>query len=296
MEPDTRKLGAGDEAQALAFLRRRPLDNVLLLGLIQDYGLAGGSSRGTFYGHFRGDELAGIALLGHHVLLSGAPDALPAFARLARLHHAPELHVVLGPAPSATTLSRLLADGAAATPSYRFEPQLFLVLDKLATHAHADCALRRAQQDDLDEVAELHALACMEQNGADPRVLDPAGYRARVGHRIAAGRTWVARDAQGIYFKTDVTAEAAQIAYVEGVMLRPDVRGLGLGSSAFAKLCSCLLQQHERVCLLVKAAEQKTVAFYHKLGFKLHAHYECVRFARAPTSSQCPLPTASTQA
>lgn len=280
----TRKLGAEDEAQALAFLRRRPLDNVLLLGLAQDYGLAAASPRSTFYGQFAADgELVALALLGHHVLLSGTPDALPAFARLARLQHTQTLHVVLGPAPMATTFSRLLAAGAPVAQPYRFEPQLFLVLDDLVPQANADCALHRATPADTDEVAELHALACVEQNGADPRLSDPAGYRARVGQRIAAGRTWIARDARGIYFKTDVTTEAAQIAYVEGVMLRADVRGLGLGSAAFAQLCRRLLQQSERVCLLVKAAEQKTISFYHKLGFTLHAHYECVRFIRAQT-------------
>ncbi len=293
MSPETRKLESGEEAQALAFLRRRPLDNVLLLGLLRDYGLAHPSSRGTFYGHFVDDQLAGIALLGHHVLLSGVSAAIPAFARMARLHHAQELHVMLGPDPGPATFSRLFTDGAAAQPLYRCEPQFFLVLDKVAASAHADCALHLAGPGDIDEVAELHALACVEQNGTDPRVLDPTGYRARVGRRIAAGRVWVARDAQGIYFKTDVTTEAEQIAYVEGVMLRPDARGLGLGSSTFAKLCRRLLQQNERVCLFVKAAEQKTVAFYHKLGFKLYARYESVRFTHTQTPRTACTPAAA---
>lgn len=148
-----------------------------------------------------------------------------------------------------------------------------------------------AGQSDVDEVAELHALACIEQNGTDPRALDPHSYRARVGRRIAAGRVWVARDARGIYFKTDVTTQSERIAYVEGVMLRPDVRGRGLGSLTFARLCRRLLQENERVCLFVKAAEQKTVAFYRKLGFKLHAQYQSVRFARPHWRAAGNLPT-----
>ncbi len=292
MESETRQLVVGDEAQALAFLRRRRLDNLLLLGLLGDYGLAQPSSRAMFYGHFTGGELSGMALLGHHVLLSGTLAALPAFARLARLHHAHELHVMLGPEPVTTTFNRLLTNDAAAQCSGQLEPQLFLVLNKLVAAARTDCALQLAGQDDVDEVAELHALACIEQNGTDPRALDPHGYRARVGRRIAAGRIWVARDAWGIYFKTDVTTQSEQIAYVEGVMLRSDVRGLGLGSLTFARLCRRLLQENERVCLFVKAAEQKTVAFYHRLGFKLHAHYQLVRFTRAHGRAACDPPAA----
>ncbi len=297
MESETRKLGPGDEAAARAFLRRRPLDNVLLFGLFHDYGLAHPARRGTFYGHFSGDRLIALALLGHHVLLSGPADALPEFARLARLYHVHELHVALGRTPVPTAFSRLLADDAATVQAHDFEPQLFLVLNKVAASADAHCALQLAGPADVDEVADLHALACVEQTGADPRVRDPTGYRARVSGRIAAGRTWVARDAQGIYFKTDVTTEAEQIAYVEGVMLRPDVRGLGLGFITFAKLCRRLLQQHEQICLLVKVADQKTVAFYYKLGFKLHARYECVRFARAPPAPDAhPRPSNLTRA
>ena len=52
----TRVLSAGDEAQALAYLRRRPVDNVALLSMIGDYGLEHPLCRGRFYGHFRAGQ------------------------------------------------------------------------------------------------------------------------------------------------------------------------------------------------------------------------------------------------
>jgi L-amino acid N-acyltransferase YncA len=279
IENETRTLSASDEALALAYLRRRPLDNVALLGLIGDYGLEHPLSRGRFYGYFRAGQLAGVALIGHHVILSGGPQAVAGFARVARCHVA-DVHMVLGAESVAASFAHLFMDGNAdASPCYRVEEQLFLVLREGASEAPAETdALRPAQMADIDEVTEIHAHAYAEQTGIDPRTLDDAGFRARVQRRITLGRVWVASDARGICFKTDVAAQTEGIVYLEGVVTRADVRGRGVGARHLAGLCRRLLAHNEHLCLLVNAAERKTAALYRRLGFRFQRHYRVIRF------------------
>ncbi|HEV2762890.1 MAG TPA: hypothetical protein VGV38_07845, partial [Pyrinomonadaceae bacterium] len=47
---ELRRLTAEDEPRALAFLRREPLANFLMIGLIREHGLESRHNRGTFYG------------------------------------------------------------------------------------------------------------------------------------------------------------------------------------------------------------------------------------------------------
>lgn len=286
IESETRALSAGDEALALAYLRRRPLDNVALLSLIGDYGLEHPLCRGRFYGHFRAGQLAGVALIGHHVLLSGGPRAVAAFAQVAR-RSAADVHMVLGAESVAAGFARMfVAEAAGEPPCYRVEEQLFLVLREVASEAPAEGdALRPAQMADVDEVAEIHARAYAEQTGIDPRARDGAGFRARVQRRVALGRIWVASDARGICFKTDVAGQTEGIVYLEGVVTRADVRGRGVGARHLAGLCRRLLAHNEHVCLFVNAAERKTAALYRRLGFRFHRRYRVIRFQPRPAAS-----------
>jgi L-amino acid N-acyltransferase YncA len=285
MESETRTLSAGDEALTLAYLRRRPLDNVALLGLIGDYGLEHPLCRGRFYGHFRADGLAGVALVGHHVLLSGGPRAVASFAQVARRRPS-DVHMVLGAESVAASFARqFVAADVGTQPRYRVEEQLFLVLHAVAREAPAADALRPAQLADVDEVAEIHAHAYAEQTGIDPRALDAQGFRARVQRRIALGRIWVASDARGICFKTDVAGQTEGITYLEGVVTRADVRGRGVGTAHLAGLCRRLLAHNEHVCLFVNAADRKTAALYRRLGFRFHRRYRVIRFQTRPAAS-----------
>jgi GNAT superfamily N-acetyltransferase len=275
---ETRKLLAGEEQRTLVYLRRRPLDNAILLGLINDYGLQHPFCRGTFYGHFRDGQLVGVALLGYHVLLSGDLDAVEAFAQVARRTRT-DVHLMLGPEAVATAFAPVFMGRDVPPPPHRSEVQLFMVLDEVASIAAAD-TLRPAATADIDKVAAIHALACTEQTGVDPRALDATGFRTRVGRRIELGRIWIAEDEQGICFKTDVACETEGIAYIEGVVTRPDVRGMGVGVKHLSSLCRRLLQQNEHVCLFVRAGEAWAGALYHKVGFRLHQQYRFIRFLR----------------
>lgn len=277
MHCETRKLLTGEEPQALAYLRHRPLDNIILLGLLHDYGLTHPLCRGTFYGHFRNGNLVGVALIGHHTVLSGGPHAVEAFAQIARRARA-DVHLMLGPETVADAFAPVFA-GEARPSSYRCETQQLMVLSEVATDATAD-ALRRASAADTDEVAAMHALVCAEQTGVDPRAVDEAGFRARVASRVERGRVWIAEDERGICFKTDVACETERIAYVEGVVTRPDVRGMGVGVRHLASLCRQLLQRNERVCLFVRAGDACAAPLYEKVGFRLHRPYRFIRFLR----------------
>ncbi|MDQ3257305.1 MAG: hypothetical protein M3R15_26030 [Acidobacteriota bacterium] len=74
-------LGAGHEAEVLAFPAVRPLHTALMAGFIRDNGLVSSHHRGTFNAYCNEEgELEGIALIGHHTLIEARME--PTFARL----------------------------------------------------------------------------------------------------------------------------------------------------------------------------------------------------------------------
>src|SRR5438552_3671231 len=95
-ERAVRELTEEDRPQVLALLSEDPLRAVLLRGRIQDRPLDDPGHRGIFFGYFEDDQLAGVALLGHHILIYAEDAALPFFAQAAAESQA-KGHLILGP-------------------------------------------------------------------------------------------------------------------------------------------------------------------------------------------------------
>src|ERR1041384_5448361 len=82
-----RELAEADRAPVLELLTTDPLQGVPLRSRIEDYGIRSPKHRGLLFGFFEDDRLAGVALLGHAILLFTRPEseeaALRCFARAA---------------------------------------------------------------------------------------------------------------------------------------------------------------------------------------------------------------------
>ena len=274
-----RRLVVGEEPQVLEFLNLQPLKNVQMVGLLRDHGLESQYHRGTFYGCFSGACLVGVALIGHHVLLSGSPQAIIIFARIARFLHKQEISLVLGEDDAVRNFHGILSQSLRHPNTCQSESQLLFVLTGVDGAVEELKGLRLAEAGEVDEVAQLHAAACLEQNGVDPSVGDPIGFRQRVRARIEMGRTWILRDRhQQIIFKTEIANKTDQIAYLEAVWTKPDVRSHGIGHQALSDLCQRLLKQHQVVSLFVDAEEHRLISFYLSIGFKLLAPFRVIRY------------------
>ena len=101
-----RELTEDDRAEVLALLAEDPLRAVLLRGRIQDRPLDDPGHRGIFFGYFEDDQLAGVALLGHHILIYAEDAAMPFFAQAAVESQA-KGHLLLGPQAQVEAPARL---------------------------------------------------------------------------------------------------------------------------------------------------------------------------------------------
>jgi predicted GNAT family acetyltransferase len=277
---EIRRLLSGDERQALSFLGQQPLKNSIMIGLITDHGLESQANRGNFYGCFLQNQLIGMTLLGHCILLSGNRETIKRFAQLVCLMDVSQVRMILGEAGITDSFHRYLERISSGLTVNQIVAQQMLVLTEMPSANHCAGELRRARADELDQVARMNAEAYFELNGVDPAAKDPKGFRERVLSRIEMGRVWVVNDASGIAFKVDIVSLTDEAVYLEGILTRSDLRGAGLGSAALGALCVQLLQHHKAICLFANADNQSLLSFYGRIGFAPFASYRLMRCAR----------------
>jgi GNAT superfamily N-acetyltransferase len=275
---EARWLGRSEERFVSEFLNRQPLRNVVMLGAVCDYGLESSLHGGSFYGCFRQEELIGVALIGRHVVLSGSKESVSVFAEVARHCHQSTLQMVLGEEELVEEFCRLLLQPPCQMTVRLAQPQILYAVTEIGNAVSEIKGLRLARTDEREEVAQVQARICREETGVDPLKLDPTGFRWRVTARIERGREWILCDANGIMFKTDVIFETEKAIYLEGVWVRPDLRGFGLGTTILKSLCQRLLRHHAAVCLFADGDDKRINAFYQGVGFKAMANYRVVRF------------------
>ncbi|MDT5225904.1 MAG: uncharacterized protein QOG19_3311 [Mycobacterium sp.] len=92
-----------------------------------------------------------------------------------------------------------------------------------------------------------------EELGLSPLGRDRgAGYRARVSEVVAARRAFARFDDRGrVQFKAEIGALSAGTAQLQGVWVRPDLRGLGIGTAAMAAVLRLALDRAPTVSLYV---------------------------------------------
>src|SRR6185369_6352015 len=106
---EVRELNEADRAQILELLSQNPNRAILLKGMIEDHEIGDPAHRGRFFGYYEDERLAGIALLGHHILIFAEDVALPFFAKTAVEIQA-KGHLVLGPQAQVEAFWQLLSE------------------------------------------------------------------------------------------------------------------------------------------------------------------------------------------
>ena len=147
--------------------------------------------------------------------------------------------------------------------------QPLLVLDR-PPFVERDLGVRRADMDDFD--AYVHAATEMftEELGVSPHVAPGvAAFRARVRELIRRGRAFVVLDPEGeIAFKAEVGAVSRHTAQVQGVWVRPDLRGRGIATRALAAVCGHALALAPSVSLYVNDFNIAAMRLYERLGMR----------------------------
>lgn len=266
----------GSEEHILSALSSNSLTNVIMAGFIRDNGFISPLNRGRFYaGHDEKNKLEGIALLGHTILFEAFTDrAIHAFAALARRESSP--HLLMG---EHTAVERFWSFYAKKDESPRLVcPIVFLQRREPFKEQSGVFDLRPATREDLEHVVQAQAAMVFETSGVDPLKKDPAGFGERYLRRIEKKRVWVVIENGRLLFKADIIADTPQANYIEGIYVRPEERGKGLGRRCVNDLGRILLERTKAIYLFVEDQNERTTSFYLNLGFSVAGRYDLLYF------------------
>lgn len=263
----TEVLTEADRDTVLDFLSVRPVHTVAMTSFILDNGMQSTLNRGTFYGSFdRSGELTGVALIGHTTLVEArTPEALRMLAIAARKHDR-EMHIIMSAGETAVEFFTAVR-GSLAKPRQILREALFEIGFPFPVR---DCpySVRLATEGELDEVADAQADVAFIETGNDPISRDPKGFKARVLRRIHQGRVYVVVKDGKVVFKADVVSLTEDVAYLEGVWVAESHRGIGIGSSCLAEVCTKLLSKVRNVCLLSNVGFSNAHRSFLKAGMR----------------------------
>lgn len=266
----------GSEEHVLSALSGDSLTNVIMEGFIRDNGFVNSQNRGRFYTcRDENNKLEGVALIGHTILFEAFSDrAIQVFASLARRHGS--AHLLMGEHSAVDRFWDYYSD---KQESPRLVcPILFLERCKPFAEQPEVSGLRPATRDDLEHVVHAQAAMAFEMSGVDPLKKDPAGFRERYIKRIAKKRVWVLIENDRLVFKTDIIADTPHASYIEGVYVRPEQRGQGVGRRCLIGLSRTLMARRKAIYLFVENQNSRTKSFYLNLGFNVAGQYDLLYF------------------
>lgn len=262
-----RRLTSEDRVETLAFLSVRPVHTVVMTSFIHDNGMVSDLNRGDFYGYRnQAGDLEGVALIGHSTLVEARSDeALRALAFTARTPKTP-IHLIMSSGTAAQSFWNYLV-----VPTK--EPRLVcteLLFEIGFPFPVQSCEydLRLARPEELEIVAQAQAEVAEIECGVNPLLKDREGFLKRVMRRIEQGRVFVVFDGDKLMFKADIIAETDAVAYLEGVYVNSEFRGLGIGPKCLSKLCRELLGRVQNVCLLSNVEFEKAHRSFLKAGMR----------------------------
>jgi predicted GNAT family acetyltransferase len=178
---------------------------------------------------------------------------------------------IVGQAEAVAAMWSVLATRWAPARAIR-HTQPLLVLDRRPAVA-SDPAVRRAVPADLDRYVAASAAMFTDELGVSPYTAPGVeAYRARTSELIAAGQAFARFDARGqVEFKADLGVVTAQTCQIQGVWVRPDLRGRGIATAAMASVIRHALQLAPNVSLYVNDYNAAGLRLYAKLGMRQHA-------------------------
>lgn len=155
--------------------------------------------------------------------------------------------------------------------------QPLLVLDRPVAIA-GDDSVRRVEPADRERYLAAAAAMFAEELGVSPNVAPGRrAFAARVDELIGSGRAFASFDFRGqVVFKADLGAITLHTGQVQGVWVRPDLRGRGIGTAALATVLRHVLRLAPTASLYVNDFNQPARRVYAKLGMREHARLSTV--------------------
>jgi hypothetical protein len=277
---DVRVLGPPDRDAFVALAAQDPVVNVFAEHRARMTNLDERWLGGQVWGRFRDGELVS----GCHVAANVVPvqctidDAL-AFASVARSRRW-SIGTIVGPHDAVEAMWGALAQDWPRRPREERWVQPHLELST-APRVVPCRDVRPTTPADLAALYPACVAMYTEEVGVSPETEGggPELYRARVQQLIGRGWSFASFDADGVVFKAEVACATEHAAQVQGVWVRPDRRGQGLGASGMAAVVQHVLGSIAPVVsLYVNDWNTAARAVYERVGFTRTATFSTLMF------------------
>ncbi|WP_375478308.1 GNAT family N-acetyltransferase [uncultured Jatrophihabitans sp.] len=155
------------------------------------------------------------------------------------------------------------------TPRAVRERQPLLSLDRDADLVPADPRVRAMTLSDFDRYMPAAAAMFTEELDISPLEVGAADYQRRIAGLIRHRRAFGIVDDDGsVSFKADIGAVSPHTCQVQGVWVRPDLRGRGLGGAALPAVLHQALALAPTVSLYVNDYNTAACRMYERLGMR----------------------------
>lgn len=265
-----------------ALLSADPVASCMVAARIDTLGLdpwrLGGELWGCEPRGHRVSRLDALCFAGANLIpLRGKRSALRAFADRA-LTRRRTCSSLVGPADKVMGMwSELELDWGPARDVRAQQP---LLATLRAPKVAPDPLVRPVRPQELDRYLPAAIDMFKEEVGVDPCAGDGgASYRARVAELIATGRAFARFEGGDVVFKAEIGAMSSLVGQIQGVWVRPDRRGHGLGVAGTAAVVDRLVRDLGRTAsLYVNEYNAVAKAAYRRVGFTQVGEYATVLF------------------
>ncbi|MCW2839392.1 MAG: family N-acetyltransferase [Aeromicrobium sp.] len=262
-----RPLTPADLPELHALLDRDPLVNLFVRNRVDATRLQARWLGGQVWGYFEDGVLVSACHAGANVVpVQAKPKALELFAEQIMADNIRPSSIV-GPRDAVLPMWRLMEPRWGPARSPRLD-QPFMVLDR-DSRVRPDERVRPVLIDEFDTIYPACVAMFTEEVGVDPEVGNRSGYRARVAQLISQGWSFAIIEDGDVVFKTEVGAATTSACQLQGVYVRPDLRGKGIAVPALAAVVRLVRQTIAPVVTLY-VNDHNTAArrAYERVGFR----------------------------
>lgn len=260
-----RPVAASELAEVLRVLDSDPIVTCVVAARLQERGLRGPEGAGELWS--RGSPADSLCFSGVNMMpVRGDASALRAFAD--RAIRGPRMcSSVMGRRELALPLWEMLTEHWGPAREIR-DNQPLLALQQPAD-IPGDPAVRQVRPAELEAYFAAATAMFQEEVGLDPLSGDGGrSYRRRVAGHISAGRAWARFEDELVVFKAEVGAMSRRNGQIQGVWVRPEFRGRGLGSAGTAAVANAVLSTGRTVSLYVNDYNAIARRTYDRIGFR----------------------------
>ena len=276
--PALRLLDNRDRDEVIELCDRDPVVNVFISSRVREAGLEPARLGGQLWGYQSAGRLASLCYAGANLVpVAATPPAITAFAGRARLLGR-RCSSIVGPAQDVLSLWEMLRPYWGRPREIR--PTQPVMTISGPPQVVPDARVRRVRPDELDILLPASVAMFTEEVGVSPVGADGgSAYRARVNELIGMGRAFARIEDGQVVFKAEIGSVTPLACQVQGVWVRPELRGRGLAEAGMAAVVEEALRNVAPVVsLYVNDFNRPARAAYRRVGFTDTATFASVLF------------------